>query len=68
MDLRDYALYAGLYLLSRLVYVLLRKGRPAEERRCVSLCLRVCMCVCVCVCAQLSSSSVPTQAACPISA
>jgi hypothetical protein len=50
MDLRDYALYAGLYLLSRLVYVLLRKGWPAEERRCVSLCLRVCMCVCVCVC------------------
>lgn len=34
MELREYAIYAGLYLLARLVYVLLRKTWPAEERRC----------------------------------
>ena len=33
MEPREYALYAVLYLLTRLVYVLLRKGWPAEERR-----------------------------------
>ena len=35
METRDYVLYAGLYLLTRLLYVLIRKGWAAEDRRCV---------------------------------
>jgi hypothetical protein len=35
METREYVLYAGLYLLTRLLYVLIRKGWPAEDRRCV---------------------------------
>lgn len=35
MEAREYVVYAGLYLLTRLLYVLIRKGWPAEDRRCV---------------------------------